>query len=56
MIYFRFFSLFSGALKDAGGPSINVLTKLICVVSIVNVSKNNWYDGSSETTSSLDEG
>ncbi len=30
------------ALKDAGGPCIGVLTKLVTVVSIVNVAHSNW--------------
>jgi hypothetical protein len=30
------------ALKDAGGPCINVLTKLVTMVSIVNVAHSNW--------------
>lgn len=34
--------MFGASLKDAGGPSINVLTKLICFVSIVNKAQNNW--------------
>jgi Na+/H+-translocating membrane pyrophosphatase len=31
---------FGASLKDAGGPSINVLTKLICLVAIINTTKS----------------
>lgn len=30
------------ALKDAAGPCITVLTKLVTVVAIVNVARSNW--------------
>ena len=35
-------SAMASSLKDAGGPSISVLTKLITVVAIVNVAHSNW--------------
>ena len=35
-------AIFSGTLRDAGGPSINMLTKLICVASIILVAQKSW--------------
>jgi hypothetical protein len=29
-------NVFGASLKDAGGPSINVLTKLVCIIAIIN--------------------
>jgi hypothetical protein len=33
-------SVLGASLKDAGGPSINVLTKLVCLVAIINTTKS----------------
>ena len=35
-------TVFGASLKDAGGPAINVLTKLVALVSMLNTAQNNW--------------
>lgn len=34
--------IFGASLKDAGGPSINVMTKLTCMVAILDTSTPSW--------------
>jgi Na+/H+-translocating membrane pyrophosphatase len=35
-------SFFGSSLKDAGGPAINVLSKFVMVVIMLNSAKSNW--------------
>lgn len=35
-------SMSGSNLKDAGGPSINVLTKITCMFSIVETTDHSW--------------
>lgn len=36
-------NVFASSLRDAGGPSISVLTKFVCVITLVNSDRKSWY-------------